>query len=154
MLQGPYCLRVWVRMLMLSRSFFHQPPSSMGIATFQPCCLWIESSSCNLLFMYVVGFFTSHCEKRNNRANLVLALNGLFLQAEAPYRRNFHADRALTDKHTVYYNVQITITNECTVLIPCFHTLNFIFTFSTIFLYLSHHFCQFPSSYTGKNLLE
>jgi len=130
-------------------------PSTMDIATFQPgmsldrehqlqpvvyvCCRFVQTSSC--------------CEKGKNITNLILALNSLFLQAEAPYRRNFHPGRALIDKHTVYCSMQIAILNECSVLVPCFHTLNFIFTFSTIFHYLSHRFCPFFSSYSGKNLL-
>lgn len=76
------------------------------------------------------------------RINLILALR-LSVQAEAPYRKNLHPDRALTDKYTLYYNMQITILDECSVLILYFHTLNFTITFSTFFHCLSHHFVYF-----------
>lgn len=63
------------------------------------------------------------------------------------------SDKALTDKYSVYCNME-RILDECSVLILYFHTLNFTFTFSTIFHYLPHHFCLFFMSYPGKNLLE
>lgn len=129
--------------------FLLSPTTISCVYSYFPALLPLqtESSSCNLLLRNAVGFLQhekSQLQKitLQKRINLILALC-LSVQAEAPYRKNLHPDRALTDKYTVYYNMQITILDECSVLILYFHTLNFTITFSTFFHCLSHHFVYF-----------